>query len=99
MQSLGLGAAIPSLYFILLGLFFSGLHALGVSYQIWFEYISLPVGWASDLYVHFFIGYQDMPVYNVLRGDVWLAGILGNGFMYTLLVYLYLLRRDALRLR
>lgn len=98
MQSLGLGAAIPSLYFILLMLFFGGLSELGFAYQTWFEYVSLPVGWASDLYAHFF-GYQDMPVYNFFRPDVWLAGIIGNWIVYTLLSYLFLRRRDALRLR
>ena len=70
---------------------------LGAGYHRWYEYSLFPVSWPCDIYVHFF-GFKDYPVCSYLRADVWIAGIVGNLFLYTLLVFLVLRVRDVRRL-
>lgn len=96
-MSIGMGLAIPLFYLVLLILTFGGLRYFGVGYRHWFEYFTLPISWPADIYAHFF-GYKGGLGQNALKGDVWIAGIIGDVLLYTFFVYSFLRIRDAHKL-
>jgi hypothetical protein len=87
------GPVITLLYAVLLLLIFSLLRGLRVTYHPYFEYFGLPVTWPGNIYAHFF-GYKDNPAYNWLRGDVWLACLIGDFVLYAMLTYILLRYRS-----
>lgn len=96
--SVVMGAGLPVVYILLLMLVGKILRSFDVGFRDWFEYLTFPVTWAGDICallsrpkVH--------PGFIILRRDFLLEAIIGDLILYSLLVYIYLRRRDASRLK
>jgi hypothetical protein len=96
--SVVMGAGLPVVYILLLMLVGKILRSFDVGYRHWFEYLSFPITWVGDIYTYFFLP-KDHPGLIYLGRYLWLATIIGDLILYTLLAYVYLKWRDASRLK